>query len=141
TSLPGIWSGFGTQLNYTYVTSEVDRDLNSPTAGLGFNGLTPHTINIVGFYEKGPLSARVAYNYRDEFLVLAQSDFSEPREREAFGQLDFAASYAIRENFQFFVEGINVLGADTRDFSRFRNRLLTYSNTGSRYLFGVRASF
>ncbi|MEM1192402.1 MAG: TonB-dependent receptor [Pseudomonadota bacterium] len=141
TGLPGIWNGFGTQLNYTYVTSEVDRDLNSPTAGLGFNGLTPHTINIVGFYEKGPISARVAYNYRDQFLVLAQSNFSEPREREAFGQLDFAASYAIRENFQFFVEGINVLGADTRDFSRFQNRLLTYSNTGSRYLFGVRASF
>lgn len=141
TGLPGIWNGFGTQLNYTYVTSEVDRDLNSPTAGLGFNGLTPHTINIVGFYEKGPISARVAYNYRDQFLVLAQSNFSEPREREAFGQLDFAASYAIRENFQFFVEGINVLGVDTRDFSRFQNRLLTYSNTGSRYLFGVRASF
>ena len=141
TNLPGLWSGLGTQLNYTYVTSEVDRDLNSPTAGLGFNGLTPHTINIVGFYEKGPISARVAYNYRDQFLVAAQSDFSEPRERESFGQLDFSAAYEIRETFQIFVEGINVLGAQSRDFSRFPNRFLTFSDTGSRYLVGVRASF
>ena len=141
TNLPGLWSGFGTILNYTYVTSEVDRDINSPTAGLGFNGLTPHTINIVGFYEKGPIQARVAYNYRDEFLVAAQSDFSEPRQREAFGQLDFSAAFDVQENFQVFVEGINVLNTDSRDFSRFPNRFLTFSDTGSRYIMGVRAAF
>ena len=140
-NLPGFLSGFGTILNYTYTTSEADRDPSSPVAGLGFNGSTPHTFNIVGFYEKGPISARLAYNYRDQFLVAAQSFFSEPQTRESFGQLDFAASYSISDNFQIFGEGINVLGTDSRDFSRFPNRFLNFVDTGSRYIFGVRANF
>jgi len=140
-TLPGFWNGFGTQVNYTYVTSEADRDVNSPVANLGFNGSTPHSFNIIGFYEKGPISARLAYNYRDQFLVAAQSNFSEPREREAFGQLDFSAAFSVTENFQLFAEGINITNTDSRDFSRFRNRFLTFEDTGSRYIFGVRGAF
>ena len=133
--------GFGVDLNYTYVTSEIDRQEGTPVADCDYNGLSPHTINATGFYEKGPLSARVAYNYRDEFLFQCFSNFSEPRQREAFGQVDFAASFDINDNFQVFAEGINITGSDTRDFSRFANRFLTYSDTGSRYMLGVRAKF
>ncbi len=133
--------GFGVDLNYTYVTSEIDRQEGTPVADCDYNGLSPHTINATGFYEKGPLSARVAYNYRDEFLFQCFSNFSEPRQREAFGQVDFAASFDVNDNFQVFAEGINITGSDTRDFSRFANRFLTYSDTGSRYMLGVRAKF
>jgi len=131
-------NGFGGIVNYTYVTSERD---NAPVGDLGFNGFTPHTVNVTGFYEDGPFAARVSYNYRDGFLVLGQAEFSEPRQREAFGQLDFSASYEVTDTFQVFVEGINVLGEDTRDFSRFPNRLLNYLRTGARYTAGVRATF
>ncbi len=131
-------NGFGASANYTYVTSSRD---NAPAGDLGFNGFTPHTVNVTGFYEDGPISARVSYNYRDGFLVLGQAEFAEPRQRESFGQLDFSASYEFNDQFQFFVEGLNVLGEDTRDFSRFPNRLLTYTRTGARYTAGVRAKF
>lgn len=131
-------NGFGGIFNYTYVTSSRD---NAPAGDLGFNGFTPHTVNVTGFYENGPLAARVSYNYRDGFLVQGQAEFSEPRQRESFGQLDFSASYELNDQFQVFVEGINVLGEDTRDFSRFPNRLLTYLRTGARYTAGVRATF
>ena len=131
-------NGFGGIINYTYVDSSRD---NAPAGDLGFNGFTPHTVNATVFYEGDRLSARVSYNYRDGFLVLGQAEFSEPRQRESFGQLDFSASYELTDNFQIFAEGINVLGEDTRDFSRFRNRLLTYTRTGARYTAGVRAKF
>ena len=131
-------NGFGGIVNYTYVTSERD---NAPAGDLGFNGFTPHTLNVTGFYENNGLSLRVAYNYRDGFLVLGQAEFAEPRQREAFGQLDFSASYDINDQFQIFAEGVNVLGEDSRDFSRFPNRLLTYTRTGGRYTAGVRAKF
>ncbi len=131
-------NGFGGILNYTYVTSERE---NAPVGDLGYNGFTPHTFNATAFYEKGPLGARVSYNYRDGFLVLGQAEFAEPRQREAFGQLDFSASFELTDQFQIFVEGLNVLGEDTRDFSRFPNRLLTYTRTGARYTAGVRATF
>ncbi|MDY7098431.1 MAG: TonB-dependent receptor [Pseudomonadota bacterium] len=131
-------NGFGGIVNYTYVSSNRD---NAPAGDLGFNGFTPHTVNLTGFYEGDRLSARVSYNYRDGFLVLGQAEFSEPRQRESFGQLDFSASYELTDQFQVFVEGLNVLGEDTRDFSRFPNRLLTYERTGARYTAGVRAKF
>lgn len=131
-------NGFGGIINYTYVSSTRD---NAPAGDLGFNGFTPHTLNITGFYEDGPFAARVSYNYRDGFLVLGQAEFSEPRQRESFGQVDFSTSYEFNDQFQIFAEGLNVLGEDTRDFSRFPNRLLTYERTGARYTVGVRAKF
>ncbi len=131
-------NGFGGIINYTYVNSSQD---NAPIGDLGFNGFTPHTVNLTGFYESGPFSARVSYNYRDGFLVQENADQSEPRQRESFGQVDFSASYEITDQFQVFIEGLNVLNEDTRDFSRFRNRILTYERTGARYTAGVRAKF
>ena len=134
-------NGFGLQANYTYVDSSIDRAAGSGNEDLDYNGLSPHSFNVSGFYEKGPIQARVTYNYRDQFLVAAFSDQGEPRQREAFGQVDFSAAYEINETFQVFAEGINILDADTRDFSRFENRLLTYEDTGSRFALGVRGSF
>ena len=134
-------NGFGVTANYTYVTSEIDRLPGSGNEDLDYNGLSPHSFNASGFYEKGPISARISYNYRDEFLVAAFSDQGEPRQREQYGQVDLAASYDINENFQVFGEGINITDEDTRDFSRFKNRFLTYEDTGSRYTFGVRGKF
>ncbi len=139
--LPSPFDGLGTALNYTYVSSDIDREEGTAVADCDYNGLSPHSFNATGFYEKGPLSVRLSYNFRDEFLFQCFSFFSEPQEREAFGQLDFAASYAINDNFQLFAEGINLTSAETRDFSRFRNRFLTLTDTGARFQFGVRASF
>ena len=139
--LPTPWDGLGAAANYTYVTSNIDRAEGSGASDCDYNGLSPNTFNISGFYEKDGISTRLAYNYRDEFLFQCFSDFSEPREREAFGQLDFSAAYDVNQTFQVFFEGINILDEDTRDFSRFENRFLTYSDTGSRYQLGVRASF
>ena len=139
--MPSPFDGLGTAHNYTYVSSDIDREEGTAVADCDYNGLSPHSFNATGFYEKGPLSVRLSYNFRDEFLFQCFSFFSEPQEREAFGQLDFAASYAINDNFQLFAEGINLTSAETRDFSRFRNRFLTLTDTGARFQFGVRASF
>lgn len=140
-TLPEPWDGLGMAANYTYVTSNIDRAEGSGASDCDYNGLSPNTFNISGFYEKNGIQARIAYNYRDEFLFQCFSNFSEPREREAFGQLDLSAAYDIGDQFQVFFEGVNILDEDTRDFSRFENRFLTYSDTGSRYQIGVRASF
>ena len=136
-------SGFGVQANYTYVDSSINRAPGSANEGLDYNGLSPHSFNVSGFYEKGPIQARLSYNYRDEFLVLAQDGTAqgEPRQRESFGQLDFSAAYEINDRFQIFAEGINLLEEERRDFSRFRNRFLEFEDTGSRYTVGVRGSF
>ncbi len=90
--LPEPWDGLGAAANYTYVTSNINRDPNSGASDCDYNGLSPNSFNVSGFYEKDGISARLAYNYRDEFLFQCFSNFSEPREREAFGQLDVVAN-------------------------------------------------
>ena len=134
-------NGLGFSASYTYVDSSIDRLPGSGNEDLDYNGLSPHSFNVSGFYESGPIQARVTYNYRDEFLVAAFSDQGEPRQRESYGQLDLSAAYDINDMLQVFAEGINVLDEDTRDFSRFQNRFLTYEDTGSRFALGVRGNF
>ena len=136
-------NGFGVQANYTYVDSDINRAAGSAFADLDYNGLSPHSFNVSGFYEKGPIQARLSYNYRDEFLVLASDGGAqgEPRERESYGQLDFSAAYEVNDMFQVFAQGVNLLDEDRRDFSRFKNRFLEYEDTGSRFTLGVRGSF
>lgn len=139
--LPGIWSGFGVSANYTFVDSGVDRAEGSAAADCDFNGLSPNTFNISGFFENERVQVRLAYNWRDEFLLECFGQQGRPENRSDFGQLDFTASYAINDAFQVFVEGINVLDEDTRDFSVLDERFLIYDDTGSRFTLGVRGAF
>ncbi|MFP5391502.1 MAG: TonB-dependent receptor [Gammaproteobacteria bacterium] len=62
--LPGWLSGFGLEANYTYMKGYfLDKGVESP-----FRGTSKYAYNIVGLYEKGPYSARLAYNYRSRFV-------------------------------------------------------------------------
>lgn len=140
-TLPAPFDGLGAQANYTYVSSDIQRADGSGASDCDYNGLSPHSLNLSGFYEKDGIQFRLAYNYRDEFLVQCFSDQSEPRQRESYGQLDFSAAYDLNDNFQVYFEGINLLDEDTRDFSRFPNRILDYFDTGARFSLGVRGSF
>jgi len=139
--LPGPWSNLGAAVNYTYVTSDIDRAVGSGASDCDYNGLSENSLNVSGFYEDDRIQVRLAYNYRDEFLDECFSNFSEPRERESFGQLDLSASYYVNDQVQVFFEAINLNDEESRDFSRFRNRFLSYSSTGPRFMLGARVAF
>ncbi len=134
-------NGFGVSGNYTYVSSNVKRAPGSAAADCGYNGLSPNTFNVSGFYEQGKIQARVSYNWRDSFLRQCQSDQGRPSNRASYGQADFSLGYSVTDNFQIYAEGNNVLGTKTRDFSVLEERFTLLQNIGSRYNFGVRAKF
>ncbi len=87
--LPAPFDGFGVQTNYTYVknngieTVNLTNETAGGTAGGGISydtstvkaraleGVSRHSYNLVGMFEKGPVSARVAYNWRSKYLVTA----------------------------------------------------------------------
>jgi iron complex outermembrane recepter protein len=137
----GALDGFGVSGNYTYVTSSVKRAAGSPVADCGYNGLSPHSFNASAFYEKSKIQARVSYNWRSSFLRQCQSDQGRPSNRAAYGQADFSLGYQITDNFQVYVEGNNVLGTKTKDYSVLTERFTLLQDVGSRYNFGVRAKF
>ncbi len=66
--LPAPLDGFGIIANYTYSDS---RD----NGGFPLVAVSKNSYNLVGLYEKGRFSARVAYNYRDEAVF----EFSQGR--------------------------------------------------------------
>ncbi len=128
--LPGLWSGLGSQVTYTYVDGG---DFSNPTlAGFGQSsvangsnalnvasladgqplaGISEHTINATVFYEYGPVALRAAYNWRDEFLITPRDDIFpfSPIWQEATGQLDASAFYDVTDYFKIGIQGVNLL--------------------------------
>lgn len=139
-NLPEILSGLGASINYTYVRSGVSRSHGSSAAECDYNGLSPHSFNVSGFYEKQRLQARLAYNWRDEFLIGCFQQQGRPESREAFGQFDLTIAFALTDRLSLFVEAINILDEDSRDFSVFKERFIAYEDTGSRWSIGIRGA-
>jgi TonB-dependent receptor len=137
--LPGFASGFGVAGNYTYVKSSVQREAGA--ADCGYNGLSPHSFNASGIYEKYGIEARVSYNWRSEYLIACAGSNGVQQFREAYGQLDLTAAYNINKSFQVYFQGINLSRSPIRDYSLFQERTLRYDVFGTRYLAGVRATF
>jgi len=133
--LPGLLSGFGVQANYTYIDAG---DFSNPTlssigapsvadgaaplnAGpfasqLPFAGVSEHTANGVIFYERGPFSARAAYNWRSDFLITQRDDLFpfSPVFQESGGQLDASVFFDVNENLKLGVQGVNLLDNVTK---------------------------
>lgn len=109
--LPGWLSGFGLQANYTYIDSET---LNS-TLGekIPLQNLSRNSANIIGMYETGKLSIRVAYNWRDKFLSGVTNIVgvgSLPVYTKAYGWMDASVVYRLSKTVTCAIEGQNLLG-------------------------------
>jgi TonB-dependent receptor len=115
TFLPGPLSGFGVQANLTYVDSQapslISFDANGRPLQTPLQGLSKWSYNLVGFYEKYGLTARVAYNWRDDYLdtVNGNGTGAVPIYRRAYGQLDGSLSYDFSKHFSASLDVVNLL--------------------------------
>ena len=112
TSLPGWLSGLGTEINYTYI------EATAPTAVAGTTttlpGLSKNSYNLIGIYEKGPVSVRVAYNWRSQFYSSLYTGSSgalsaNPIYTKQYGWLDASASYHVNHWLTIYAQGSNLL--------------------------------
>lgn len=132
-------NGFGLIANYTYTDGDIEFDASQ------FDGQSPAPLtglsdsaNLVAFFERGPIQARVAYNWRDDFLLTSGQ---EPIFTEDFGQVDLSASYDISDSLTVFIEGLNVTDETTRRHGRSPRLLNRAFSSGPRYSIGVRGNF
>ena len=91
--------------------------------------------NAVLYYDKGGLQARVAYNWRDEFLSGYGFD---PFYVEAYGQVDASASYEFSNGVTIFGEAINLLNEDRRGHRRADQAVYFAAPGHARYTAGLR---
>ena len=130
--LPGALSGLGMQANYTYVKagkipnpvpangaadgSRPPQDVAGLYDNLPLQGLSKHTVNLAGFYDKGPFYARVAYSWRSKFLLTNRDCCFPflPVYALPTGQLDASAFVTVNEHFKLGVTAANLLDTTTK---------------------------
>ena len=138
TFLPGALSGLGAQLNYTYVhqsginnSNVIDATTGGDVGAFGAGqlalggsgnvidshqlaGISKHTVNVVGLYEKGPIAIRLAYNWRSRYLTQnLDCCIGLPVFQKAAGFLDGSIRYSLSKNIELSLEGTNLLGTTT----------------------------
>lgn len=136
-------TGFGMIANATIVNADVAYDNMKIDSQFVLNGLSD-SANLVAFYDKGGLQARLAYNWRDKFLAgvgQGAGTYTNPTNVEAYGQLDISASYDYNDNLTIFFAGLNVLEETYNVYGRDKLQVLQVGQTGARYDIGVRYSF
>lgn len=134
-------SGFGFQANYTMVDADIGFD-NLATGGqFAMTGLSD-TANVVGFYDRDAWQIRIAYNWRDSFLLSRTAGGgNEPEYVEDYSQIDVSIGYEITDNLTLTAEGINVTGENYRTHGRSKAQLLSLEDLGARYQLGLRYTF
>ena len=134
-------TGFGLSGNYTLVRTGLKYDNASLATQAALVGVSD-SANLVGFYESDTWSARLAYNWRDEFLS-AKTDGAgnNPVYTEPYGQFDLTVSYRIGKNFTLQADVINLNDGYVRKHGRTEQALQEVTQTGRRYLVGARYRF
>jgi TonB-dependent receptor len=134
-------SGFGLSANYTKVNSGLKYDNASRGDQFALVGLSD-SANLVGFYENDKWSVRVAYNWRDKFLSgLTDGAGANPAYTEAYGQIDVSVGYNWNNKLSFQAEAINLNDGIQRVHGRAKEQVLYATQTGPRYMFGMRYKF
>jgi iron complex outermembrane recepter protein len=127
--LPEPWNGLGIQTNVTYVDNEgVSNSGLSSVSGSGgtqqdplitftdlpLEGFSKTTYNLVLMFEQQKYSARLAWNWRDDYLI-SQSDccIKLPIWQDAYGQLDASVHFKPSGSWDVFLDAQNLLQAET----------------------------
>ncbi len=105
--LPSPFDGFGVNANYTRVDSKAP----DGSGGTGLlPGLSKDNYNLILMYEKGPLSARLAYNWRSYnnggFSSLPWGTFMNVN--DAQGILDAGLNYSLNSNISLTFDATNL---------------------------------
>jgi iron complex outermembrane recepter protein len=128
--LPSPFDGLGVQANYTHINNKGITNQNISNVGDSadtitaqapnrvevnkLEGLSDNSYTVIGMYEKGPFSARVAYSWRSEYLVtavdccVAYAIWNEP-----YGQVDASLRWNVTDRLELSLQGSNLTDAET----------------------------
>ena len=140
--LPAPFDGLGVIANYTHINSGSDFRNEKTNASYSIPGLSANTINFTLFYEKGPWSGRLSYNYRDDFLDSIADGQGHPYFVDAYDQLDASFNFTMNERLSFALEAINLTDENVYYYNRLgtgvEEHVSSAIHAGRRFQFGVR---
>jgi TonB-dependent receptor len=143
-----LWNtGFGFQINGTYVKTDKNFDNYSLTSNQFALTGVGNSANFIGFYQAHGLQARVTVQWQGEqLLTLGQEQGggafgNEPVYLKGYTQVDFSTQYQFTKWLAGYFEALNLTDATYHSFGRFENQTLNLVDYGRSYTFGVRVKY
>ena len=102
------------------------------------------TLNLVAIYEKDGLSARLAYNWRDDFLNQVNRSVGSTRNPEyvaAVEQIDLNVSYEFDSGLTLSLDAINLNSEGQRKYGRTETAAFYVQELDARYVLSARYTF
>ena len=142
-------TGFGFIVNMTLADGSATFNDRSMESQFALPGLSD-TRNLIAFYDKDGLQARLAYNWRDSYYTGGDV---RPTYKEEYEQWDISISYDLGDivstwegfggmgGLVVFMEGVNITDETTRDYGRNSYQARGAWQTGPRYNFGFRYTY
>ncbi len=119
--------GFGVIANATYASP-------STSTGQPLVGTSRLTYNLTGYYENGPISTRLSYNFRSHFYVgLANNS---PDYQDDYGTLDGTFSYQINPNWTFTIDAQNLTHSKLYYYDQIKTLPRAYYDNGQEFYAG-----
>ncbi|PJI88392.1 TonB-dependent receptor [Sphingomonas koreensis] len=138
----GFFGGFGIDANYTLSLGDaggVDLAGNKQP----FQDNSKHQVNAALWYESGPFSARIAYNYRSKRLqtqnwsgIAGLSVYQRPT-----NYFDASISFDVTDNFTIYGQASNLTGEHERYYLTWEDQVGWDQIYERRFVAGVRAKF
>ncbi|MBE1159568.1 TonB-dependent receptor [Dyella acidiphila] len=127
-------SGFGLRANYTY------SDGSTHTGGwLPYNSKDAYTI--APYFEKGPYSASVSYNYRSAYLAGGYVAGAASTYVDGFKELDASAAYQVSKNFSVSLDMLNLLNSKYYAYLGSKTQLSEEYVTGRQFMLEAHFKF
>jgi iron complex outermembrane receptor protein len=119
--LPWWFKGLGAQANFTYIDAHT---ASPPTNGVSVEqplaNVSRYSYNLVGIYERGPLSLRAAYNWRSKYVEAFNAGNVQTQDEtiisKPYGDLAFSADYALTSQFELTFDAENLTRTVSQDY-------------------------
>jgi TonB-dependent receptor len=126
--LPGALRGLGAQANFTYVDSKGSRNaasnpydtnqtgnISAHDDEMPLEGLSKTSYNVAALYDLGKVSARLAYNWRERYLLTTTAaNINIPAWYDDYGQLDGSVFYTVNDALKIGFQAANLTNSRTK---------------------------
>ncbi len=141
-NLPAPWSNFIIQANYSFTDSSLFNESNTGFP-IGMVDFSENSYNAILMYENGPLSARMAYNWREAYFD-ETTQAGGARISKDYGQLDGSLAYKLDDlglkNYTLSLGVINLLDKPREWYQEIEERFIRYEVNDTVWTLTLRGS-
>jgi TonB-dependent receptor len=123
-------TGFGMTASYTYAKGTLDSGGSLP-----YNSKNAYSIS--PYYEMGPFSARVTYNWRSKYLAGGYIAGAPPATTADYGDLGATLGWKLNKNISFTLAGMNLTNEKYKQYLQVTSMPVAKYTTGRRYMASV----